>query len=54
MKSSKHDCGILFQNGMIRSSSSSSNDHEINIVALAALRASISQLKANFGSKDKS
>ena len=54
MKSSKYDCGILFQNGMIRSSSSSSNDHEINIVALAALRASISQLKANFGSKDKS
>ena len=54
MKSSKHDCGILFQNGMIRPSSSSSNDHEINIVALAALRASISQLKANFGSKDKS
>ena len=54
MKSSKHDCGVLFQNGMIRSSSSSSNDHEINIVALAALRASISQLKANFGSKDKS
>ncbi len=54
MKSSKHDCGVLFQNGMIRSSSSSSNDHEINIVALAALRASISQLKAHFGSKDKS
>ena len=54
MKSSKHDCGVLFQNGMIRSSSSSSNDHEINIVALAALRASISQLKANFGSKDES
>lgn len=52
MKSSKHDSGILFQNGMLRSSSSSSNDHEINIVALAALRASVSQLKANFGSRE--
>ena len=44
MKSSKTDCGVLFGNGMIRSSSA--NDHEVNVVALAALRASISQLKA--------
>lgn len=47
MKSSKTDCGVLFGNGMIRSSSA--NDHEVNVVALAALRASISQLKAKFG-----
>ena len=48
MKSSKTDCGVLFGNGMIRSSSA--NDHEVNVVALAALRASVSQLKAKFGS----
>ena len=48
MKSSKTDCGVLFENGMIRSSSA--NDHEVNVVALAALRASISQLKSKFGS----
>ena len=48
MRSSKTDCGVLFGNGMIRTSSS--NDHEVNVVALAALRASVSQLKAKFGS----
>ena len=57
MKSSKTsaECGVLFQNGMIRTSSSSarSNDHEVNVVALASLRASISQLKSNFGGKSR-
>jgi hypothetical protein len=52
MKSSKTDCGVLFGNGMIRSSSA--NDHEVNVVTLAALRASISQLKSNFGSSGSS
>mmetsp|Transcript_19705 Transcript_19705/g.30758 ORF Transcript_19705/g.30758 Transcript_19705/m.30758 type:complete len:204 (-) Transcript_19705:64-675(-) len=52
MKSSKADCGVLFGNGMIRTSSS--NDHEVNVVALAALRASVSQLKAKFGSNGSS
>jgi hypothetical protein len=51
-KSSKTDCGVLFGNGMIRPSSAS--DHEANVVALAALRASISQLKADFGSRSAS
>ena len=52
MKSSKTDCGVLFGNGMIRSSSA--DDHEVNVVALAALRASISQLKAKFGNSSNS
>jgi len=52
MKSSKTDCGVLFGNGMVRSSSA--NDHEVNVVALAALRASISKLKSNFSSRGTS
>ena len=51
MKSYRTECGVLFENGMIRPSSA--NDHEVNIVALAALRASISQLQAKFGGSDK-
>lgn len=50
MKSSKTECGVLFRNGMIRTSSAN-NDHEVNVVALAALRASVSQLKSNVGTK---
>ena len=45
-------CGVLYENGIIRTSSP--NDHEVNIVALASLRASVSQLKANFGGSDSS
>jgi monomeric isocitrate dehydrogenase len=40
-------CGVLYENGIVRASSA--GDHEANIVALASLRASVSQLKANFG-----
>ncbi|KAL3767022.1 hypothetical protein ACHAWU_004520 [Discostella pseudostelligera] len=47
--SSAGQCGILFENGILRTSSSSVSDHEVNVVALASLRASVSQLKANFG-----
>ena len=43
-------CGVLYENGIIRTSSP--NDYEVNIVALASLRASVSQLKANFGGSD--
>lgn len=42
-------CGILFENGIVRTSSSPVSDHEVNVVALASLRASVSRLKANFG-----
>ena len=52
IKTSKTDCGVLFGNGMIRSSSA--HDHEVNVVALAALRASISRLKAKFGNSSNS
>mmetsp|Transcript_7409 Transcript_7409/g.13757 ORF Transcript_7409/g.13757 Transcript_7409/m.13757 type:complete len:221 (+) Transcript_7409:28-690(+) len=41
-------CGVLFGNGIVRSSSSAS-DHEVNIVALASLRASVSRLKTSYG-----
>ena len=40
-------CGVLFENGMVRSSSAGAR--EVNIVALASLRGSVSQLKANCG-----
>ena len=46
------ECGILYENGLVRTSSSSSantSQHEVNVVALAALRASVSQLKEQFG-----
>ena len=61
MKSSSitGQCGVLFENGIVRTSSSSSTspdgrigDHEVNVVALASLRASVSRLKANFGGDD--
>jgi len=44
-------CGTLFENGIVRTSSSSAAGvhHEVNVVALASLRASVSRLKANFG-----
>lgn len=40
-------CGLFYENGIIRNAND--NDHENNIVALAALRASVSRLKRNFG-----
>ncbi|KAL9179358.1 hypothetical protein ACHAXT_008648 [Thalassiosira profunda] len=40
-------CGALHENGMLRPISAA--DHEANVVALAALRASVSGLKAKFG-----
>ena len=61
MKSSSitGQCGVLFENGIVRTSSSSSTssdgrivDHEVNVVAMASLRASVSRLKANFGGDD--
>mmetsp|Transcript_33831 Transcript_33831/g.59381 ORF Transcript_33831/g.59381 Transcript_33831/m.59381 type:complete len:223 (-) Transcript_33831:778-1446(-) len=52
MQSSPHSkngpCGVLFENGIVRTSSSA-GAHEVNVVALASLRASVSRLKANFG-----
>jgi hypothetical protein len=48
MQSTPGQCGVLFENGLVRTSSSS--DHEVNVVALAALRASVSQLKEKNGS----
>lgn len=47
MQSAPGQCGVLFENGLVRTSSSS--DHEVNVVALAALRASVSQLKVKNG-----
>ena len=47
MRSSPGQCGVLFDNGLVRPASA--GDHEANIVALASLRASVSDLKANFG-----
>jgi len=44
------ECGILYANGLVRSTSA--DQHEINIVALAALRASVSQLKEKFGESE--
>ena len=38
-------CGVLFENGLVRTSSVTV-DHEANIVALAALRASATRLKS--------
>ena len=52
MQSTNGECGILYENGLVRTSSSSSantSQHEVNVVALAALRASVSQLKEQFG-----
>ena len=51
MQSTNGECGILYENGLVRTSSSSANtsQHEVNVVALAALRASVSQLKEQFG-----
>ncbi len=52
MQSSKHNngsCGVLFENGIVRTSST--RDHEVNVVALASLRASVSKLKAEFGGR---
>jgi hypothetical protein len=40
-------CGVLHENGIVRTSSA--GDHEMNVVALASLRASVSRLKAEFG-----
>ena len=47
MMQTSTECGILYANGLVRSTSA--DQHEINIVALAALRASVSQLKEKFG-----
>lgn len=41
-------CGLFYENGLIRTANA--QDHENNIVALAALRASVSRLKRDFGS----
>lgn len=52
MQSTNGECGIVYENGLVRTSSSSSantSQHEVNVVALAALRASVSQLKEQFG-----
>jgi len=46
MMQTSTECGILYANGLVRSTSA--DQHEINIVALAALRASVSQLKEKF------
>ncbi len=57
MKSSpiSGQCGILFENGIVRTSMPSSSfssavmisDHEVNVVALASLRASVSRLQSS-------
>lgn len=39
-------CGVLFENGLVRTSSVTA-DHEANIVALGALRASATRLKCS-------
>ena len=46
MMQTSTECGVLYANGLVRSTSA--DQHEINIVALAALRASVSQLKEKF------
>mmetsp|Transcript_27459 Transcript_27459/g.56230 ORF Transcript_27459/g.56230 Transcript_27459/m.56230 type:complete len:201 (+) Transcript_27459:57-659(+) len=49
MQSSKQNngpCGVLFENGIVRTSST--RDHEVNVVALASLRASVSKLRVDF------
>jgi hypothetical protein len=40
-------CGLFYENGLIRTATA--KDHENNIVALAALRASVSRLKKDYG-----
>lgn len=40
-------CGLFYENGIIRNANA--YDHENNVVALAALRASVSRLRRNFG-----
>ena len=50
MMQTSTECGILYANGLVRSTSA--DQHEINIVALAALRASVSQLKEKFGDSE--
>ena len=47
MRTSSGPCGLFYENGLIRPSSA--NDHETTIVALAALRASISRIQREFG-----
>jgi hypothetical protein len=44
-------CGVFFENGLVRTSTL--QDHENNVVALASLRASVSRLKSNFGGSDR-
>mmetsp|Transcript_1492 Transcript_1492/g.3563 ORF Transcript_1492/g.3563 Transcript_1492/m.3563 type:complete len:193 (-) Transcript_1492:725-1303(-) len=39
-------CGVLFENGLVRTASVTA-DHEANVVALAALRASAARLKSS-------
>ena len=46
MMQTSTECGVLYANGLVRATSA--DQHEINIVALAALRASVSQLKEKF------
>jgi len=50
MMQTSTECGILYANGLVRSTSA--DQHEINVVALAALRASVSQLKEKFGESE--
>jgi hypothetical protein len=45
-------CGILFEDGIIRTSSSSASGQDVNVVALSSLRASVSQLKVYFNRGD--
>ena len=40
-------CGLFYENGLIRTATA--GDHENNVVALAALRASLSRIKKEFG-----
>ena len=47
MMQTSTECGILYANGLVRAVAAG-DQHEINIVALAALRASVSQLKEKF------
>jgi hypothetical protein len=44
-------CGVFFENGLVRTSTL--QDHENNVVALASLRASVSRLKSKFGGSDR-
>ncbi|KAL7501725.1 hypothetical protein ACHAWX_000325 [Stephanocyclus meneghinianus] len=44
-------CGVFFENGLVRTSTL--QDHENNVVALASLRASVYRLKSKFGGSDR-